>query len=269
MDINISSRLLTLRAAAPLVHNITNFVVMNNTANALLAVGASPVMAHAIDEIDQIVSLAGALVINIGTLSTDWANSMLRAADRANERQTPWVLDPVGAGISTLRNDTLLQLLNRNPTVIRGNASEILAMHQMGTPGGKGVDSTQSSDQALQAAKDLNQRYGSTVCVSGKIDYVVSDTRSAAIHNGHQLMQKVTGLGCTASALIGAFLALKEDVFQETVSGMAITSIAGEQAARLAEGPGTLQLHFYDCLYKLDPQTVHRHLKIEINGPAS
>lgn len=269
MDINISSRLLTLRAAAPLVHNITNFVVMNNTANALLAVGASPVMAHAIDEIDQVVSLAGALVINIGTLSTDWANSMLRAADRANERQTPWVLDPVGAGISTLRNDTLLQLLNRNPTVIRGNASEILAMHQMGTPGGKGVDSTQSSDQALQAAKDLNQRYGSTVCVSGKIDYVVSDTRSAAIHNGHQLMQKVTGLGCTASALIGAFLALKGDVFQETVSGMAITSLAGERAASVAEGPGTLQLHFYDCLYKLDQQTVHEHVKVEINGPAS
>lgn len=263
MEIDIYRQLQQLRETVPLVQNITNFVVMNNTANALLAVGASPVMAHAQEEIDEVLSLANSLVINIGTLSPIWIDGMVKAADLANALGKPWVLDPVGAGISKLRNECLKKLLSFSPTVVRGNASEILAIHNFSHPGGKGVDSNADSHMALNAAKALNRRYGSIICISGETDYVVSENRIVEVNNGNALMQKVTGLGCTASALIAAFLGLSENSFQETVAGVAVTSLAGELAAQTAAGPGTLQLHLYDCLYNLDQKTLDDRLNLK------
>lgn len=269
MEAAIYRQLQQLRETVPLVQNITNFVVMNNTANALLAVGASPIMVHAKEEIDDVLRLANSLVINIGTLSPIWIESMLKAADLASSLGKPWVLDPVGAGISTLRNDCLRELLSFAPTVVRGNASEILAIHNLSHSGGKGVDSTADSRVALNAAKELNRHYGSIICISGETDYIVSHDNIVEVTNGNALMTKVTGLGCTASALIAAFLGLRKNSFQETIAGVAITSLAGELAAQIAAGPGTLQLHLYDCLYNLDQKTLVDRLNLKQYAIAS
>jgi hydroxyethylthiazole kinase len=263
MENQIIRQLKELREKTPLVHNITNFVVMNNTANALLAIGASPVMVHSVDEVQDVVALSNALVINIGTLDRKWAKAMTKAAKRANKLKLPWILDPVGAGISPLRNEILHELLLLKPTVVRGNASEIIALHNSNLSTNKGVDSTQSSNDALEAAKALNQQYGCVICVSGKIDYILSDTRIAEVHNGHPMMTKVTGLGCTSTALIGAFLGLNLNPFEEAVAGVAIMSLSGELAAQGANGPGSLQLALYDTLYQLSDEQISKHVKLK------
>lgn len=260
---SIIKQLEELRELNPLVHNITNLVVMNNTANALLALGASPVMAHSPAEVKNVVEISKSLVINIGTLSASWIESMYQAASHATTVGCPWVLDPVGAGISALRNDALQQLLNLRPTVIRGNASEILALAGFSQATTKGVDSTAHSSTALQAAIKLQNSYNAIICVSGEIDYIVSANEIIEVHNGHIMMTKVTGLGCTSSALIGAFLGLRNDTVEETIAGVAVLSLTGELAARTAKGPGSLQMHLLDALYNLDTPTLQRELSIQ------
>ncbi len=241
----------TLRSKRPLVHNITNFVVMNTTANALLAIGASPVMAHAIEEVDEMSTIASALVINIGTLSREWNTAMGLAMTTARKQGAPIVFDPVGAGATTFRTQTCLDLINQNtPTVIRGNASEIMALAG-DTIQTKGVDSSAAANDADQAALALAKRYGCIVCVSGAIDLVTDGSRSARIRNGHPLMPKVTGLGCTASAVVGAFCASNSDPFIATCHAMLCMGICGEIAAEQAAGPGSLQMHLIDAFYNL------------------
>ncbi|WP_413531770.1 hydroxyethylthiazole kinase [Empedobacter brevis] len=264
MENQIIQNLHAVRTKNPLVHNITNFVVMNNTANALLVIGASPVMIHAHKEVENIVKISNSLVINIGTLDDYWAESMLIAAKKANELNKPWILDPVGAGISTFRNELLKELLLYRPTAIRGNASEILALDAFETVYGKGVDSTHQSNQAIKAAQNLNQKIGSVVCISGASDFVVYDNQLIEIKNGHELMTKVTGLGCSATAIIGAFIGLNENPFVETISGMAIFSLAGELAQRKSNGPGSLQMNLYDMLYNLSAEEIQSNLKISV-----
>ena len=261
MENDIYHLLSQVRERTPLVQNITNFVVMNNTANALLALGASPIMVHAEEEIEEVLQLCDSLVINIGTLSTPWAENMLKAARAANALHKPWILDPVGAGISTLRNEVLKELLALRPTAIRGNASEILALQHFDTKG-KGVDSTADSSAAVRAGKFLNRQYGSVVCISGEIDYIISDQEIAEVVNGSVMMTKVTGLGCTATAITGAFLGLATSPFDEAIAGVAITSLAGEMAANMAKGPGTLQLNLYDILYNLSKEQIVENLKM-------
>jgi len=266
MKQDIIAQLSKLRATSPLIQNITNFVVMNNTANAVLAIGASPMMVHAHKEAQSSVAIASALVINIGTLDDYWAESMILAASKAHEIGKPWILDPVGAGLSTFRNDVLERLISFRPTVIRGNASEIMSLETQASHG-KGVDSANSSDQALDAAKWINKNYGSIVCISGEIDYVVTADNVFAIKNGHPLMTKVTGLGCSATAVTGAFLGLNENPLLETLAGISLFSLAGELAQEKAKGPGTLQMELLDALYLLDEKTINERLKIEeING---
>lgn len=257
--------IIALRSKAPLIHNITNYVVMNSTANALLAIGASPVMAHAIEEVDEIVRLAatvgGSLVINIGTLSSRWIKSMARAMKAAKAYHLPIVFDPVGAGASRYRTETCKRLLDTiSPSVIRGNASEIAAItdHTVQT---KGVDSTLSSSDVLQTAQNLAAAFSCTVCVSGAVDLVTDGRQSTYIKNGHPLMSRVTGLGCTATALIAAFLAINSCAFAATAHAMAVMGIAGEIAAQQASGPGTLQLYFYDALYNLNSQQIETLLQ--------
>ena len=252
-----------VREISPLVHNITNYVVMNTTANALLAVGASPVMAHAEEEVEDMVKIANSVVINIGTLSKHWVSSMKLALKMANQLQKRVVLDPVGAGATPYRNEVIGKLLKEGKfSVIRGNASEIMAItsDQHKT---KGVDSTESSANAESAASFINEKYGSIVCISGATDYIISKNRVVKIKNGHPLMAKVTGLGCTATALIGAFIGTGEELFDCVVAATAVMAIAGELAVGLSDGPGSLQLNFLDKLYNMNEDEFFRTIRME------
>jgi len=202
-----------IRTEAPLVHNITNYVVMNTTANALLSIGASPVMAHAIEEVEEMAGIAQALVINIGTLSAPWIESMLKAAHAAKRRGIPIVLDPVGAGATRFRTETAHRLISEvPPAIIRGNASEIRSLYNAENTT-KGVDSMHGTEEALEASVELSKRYDCSVSVSGAVDVIVQGEKIVRISNGHPLMTRVTGLGCIASALTGAFAAINSSNF--------------------------------------------------------
>lgn len=254
----------SVKQNSPLVHNITNFVVMNNTANALLAAGASPIMAHAHPEVEDMVALCGATVINIGTLSEYWVTSMLKAAAKAHALSKPWILDPVGAGATAYRDETIAQLLAYKPTVIRGNASEIMALAKASQTKTKGVDSVHNSTEAIDAALWLNQTVGSVVCISGATDVVVSGNERILLKNGHPLMTKVTGLGCSATALIGAFVANDaEHPFLATAAAMALLSIAGELAEKQSSGPGSLQVNLLDKLHNITESEFLAHINVE------
>jgi hydroxyethylthiazole kinase len=256
----------TLREKAPVVHSITNYVVMNSTANALLALGASPVMAHAEEEMEEMVGIASALVINIGTLSPAWVRSMFRAAEAARKRQIPIVLDPVGAGATSYRTQTARELIKAvPPEIIRGNASEIMALLDSSTKT-KGVDSSASSDAAVVLGRALHAECGAVVCISGETDYTIGPAGVIRGRNGHIMMTRVTGLGCTASALCGAFAAVTSDAALAAAKAMAVMGIAGEIAVAGSAGPGSLQVQFLDALYRLSAEDVERLLKLEMEG---
>lgn len=257
------NNILLVRKKSPLVHNITNFVVMNNTANTLLAIGASPIMAHAHSEIDEMTNLCGSLVINIGTLDEYWDQSMLTAAKKANQLNKPYVIDPVGAGATHYRDRILTQLIALRPTAIRGNASEILALAKFNKTKTKGVDSTAESLEAIEAAVHINKQFGAIVCISGETDIIISENRKILIRNGNPLMTKVTGLGCSATAIIGAFIAVIENKTEAVAAATALIAIAGEIAAKTAKGPGTLQLLLLDKLYNITKNEFMSHINLE------
>jgi len=252
-----------IRSEAPLVHNITNYVVMNTTANALLAIGASPVMAHAIEEVEEMVGLARSLVLNIGTLSAPWVEAMRKAGRRAKERGIPVVLDPVGAGATRFRTETAHTLLVQvQPTIVRGNGSEIRALfYAEGAT--KGVDSRHGAEDALDAARSLAERHDCVVSVSGKVDIVVSGSSTLRVANGHPLMPRVTGLGCTATALTGACAAVNPSPLEAAAHAMAIMGVTGEIAAGRSGGPGSLQMHFLDTLHLLREEDLLRMVNME------
>lgn len=251
-----------VREQAPLVHNITNLVVMNNTANALLALGASPAMVHSTDEVEDFTPLARALVINIGTLYSEQIAAMKLAAAKAQAVGVPWILDPVGAGATPYRLRAATALARCQPTIIRGNGSEILALARGCGGAGKGVDSTDSSETALEAAQALATETDAVVAVTGAVDYVTDGAQVVEIHNGHSLMARVTGLGCSATAVIGACLAVERDAFVATVAGLAAFGIAGELAAEEARGPGSLQVALLDALYALDEAKLTARVRV-------
>lgn len=240
-----------IRKQAPLVHNITNYVVMNTTANALLAVGASPVMAHAIEEVEAITSIASSLVVNMGTLSKSWVEAMQLAMTKANELKKPIVFDPVGVGASPYRTETALTLMNDyKPSVIRGNASEIMALAQLSNST-KGVDSTISSDNALNAAQALSKTLKNTIVISGATDYIITNERVDKVTTGSPMMAKVTGMGCTATSIIGACVAVNSDYHEAAHNAMKLMGKAGVMAAKTAKGSGSFQMNFIDALYKM------------------
>ena len=256
-----------IREQGPLVHNITNYVVMNTTANALLALGASPVMAHAPEEVAEMVGLAGALVINIGTLSAPWIESMKITARAARERGIPIVLDPVGTGATRFRTQTALALIDEaTPTVIRGNASEILAL--AGAAGAtKGVDSVHGTDDALEAARAMADGNGLVVCVSGEVDVLTDGGRVLRVLNGDAMMPRITGLGCVASALTGAFLAVNASPLEAAAHAMATMGIAGELAGERSGGPAAFQVEFMDALYAFnEPDAARARFKTQGEG---
>lgn len=253
---SISADLAAVREKSPLVHNITNFVVMNNTANALLALGASPVMAHALDEVKDMVAIASALVINMGTLNPEWVEAMVEAGKAATERGIPVVFDPVGVGATPYRNRVAARILAEcRPTFIRGNASEIMALAQENVQT-KGVDSSAESNAAIEAAKRLATESGAVVVISGPEDFITDGTRVLSTQNGNTMMARVTGMGCTATAVLGAFAAVNDNRLLAAAHAMAVMGVAGELAVAKASGPGTLQLHFIDALYNLNEAAI-------------
>ncbi len=250
-----------IRAKSPLIHNITNYVVMNNTANALLAMGASPVMIHAEEEVADMAAMASALVINIGTLSEPWLRGMFKAFAAAVEKGVPVIIDPVGAGATPYRTRTIRELIHAGqPAIIRGNASEIMALTD-DTLKTKGVDSTAGSNEAVATAQHIAGDRKCVVCISGEVDYIVNSEKVVQVHNGHPMMTKVTGLGCTASALCGAFAAVEKNPLAAAAKAMAVMGIAGEMAVERSQGPGSLQMHFLDILYGLSETDIRKHLK--------
>jgi hydroxyethylthiazole kinase len=247
--------LANIRERTPLIHNITNFVVMNDTANVLLALGASPVMAHAIEEVREMVAYAGALVLNIGTLEERWIEAMIAAGEEANARGIPVVLDPVGAGATTFRTATTERIRSRvKVAVVRGNAAELATIAGMEAKI-RGVDSVASGDPAL-AAGLAAARFGGAAVVSGAVDYVSDGSRVAEIHNGHPLMGRITGSGCMATATVGAFLAVEPDPLLAAAEAMIAFGIAGELAAEHSAGPGTFRAELMDAVAALDKDTI-------------
>ena len=260
-----------VRQKTPLVHSITNLVVINFNANVLLAAGASPVMAHAHEEVRDMVSIESALVLNIGTLDPYWVESMKLALAESTRRGIPTVLDPVGAGASPYRNQTLDVLLAlAAPTVIRGNGSEIMSMAGDGMTT-RGVDSSPAAGDALDAAKALVCRTGGTVFVSGQTDHIVdAKKRWARLSNGHEWMTRITGVGCSATALIGAFCAVQPDAWRATTSAMAFLGVAREVATEKTQarsiGLGSMVVSLLDEIHLLDWPTFERRLKLQVEN---
>jgi hydroxyethylthiazole kinase len=261
--IDPGATLAALRERKPLIHNITNYVVMNETANAILALGALPVMAHAKDEVREMAGLAGALVLNIGTLSEEWIDAMLIAGAAANERGIPVVLDPVGAGATQYRTATAKRILDElDVTVLRGNAGEVATL--VGAEAEvRGVESIGGGGDAAELAREAARTLGLVASVTGAVDRVSDGQRSAAVSNGHELLAAITGTGCMSSALTGCFLAAKEDPFEAAVEALAAFGIAGEDAARDAQGPGSFHVALYDALAALDPLTLTARARVE------
>ncbi len=263
------SDILAVRGGSPLVHNITNGVVMNFNANVLLAAGASPIMAHAHEEVADLAGIAQALVLNIGTLEPYWIESMCLALTVAAGRGIPVVLDPVGAGATRYRNESIEKILTTAaPTVVRGNGSEIMSVAGADVRT-RGVDSGTAANDAVASAQALARRLQGVVCVSGAIDHVVDATdRMARLFNGHIWMTRITGVGCSASALIGAFCAVQPDAWRATVSAMALLGVVGEVAAKESQargqGVGAMQSGMLDALQLLGEATFMAHLKLDV-----
>ncbi|MEI6892550.1 MAG: hydroxyethylthiazole kinase [Pontiella sp.] len=248
-----------VREQKPLVVNITNYVVMNNTANALLAMGASPLMAHSQQEMAEMMRFSGALVINIGTLDSVWIPRMEYAVEQANANGKTIVLDPVGCGASDLRTKTARKIVQlADKLIVRGNASEIMALAGEQAQR-KGVDALDASESALNCAKFLANNASCSVVISGATDYVVTETDVSQLRNGDEMMPYVTGMGCTHTALIGAFAALGDD---SGLAATAVLGVAGEMAAEKSAGPGSLQVNLLDTLYQLDGATLLARLKL-------
>jgi hydroxyethylthiazole kinase len=254
-----------VREKRPLVHNITNYVVMNYTANALLACGASPVMAHAVEEVEEMVSLSGALVLNIGTLTLPWIEVMLKAGRRANELHVPVILDPVGAGATRLRTETAKRLIKSlSIAVIRGNASEILSLtKEKSGAGTKGVDSVHTVDQVTETAMILAKEFNTTLAITGAVDLITNGEQICRVMNGHAMMSHVTGTGCTATVIIGAFLAVCSNPLEAATAGLSYFGLAGEKAAVRALGPGSFQIALLDALYAIKEEELVEGAKIQ------
>lgn len=260
-----AENLAAIREKKPLIHNITNFVVMNYTANALLAMGASPVMAHAQDEVEEMVAFAGALVLNIGTLTDDWITSMIKAGKKASDLGIPIILDPVGSGATTLRTASARKIIAETRVgVIRGNASEILSLRHADSKT-KGVDSVHSVDEAAETARILAEELRTTLAITGPVDLITDGQRVVRVSNGHPLMGYVTGTGCTATVTIGAFLAVDEDPVSATATALAFFGLAGETAAKTSAAPGSFMIQMLDALYTITPVDLEQGCKIEAN----
>jgi hydroxyethylthiazole kinase len=252
-----------LRERKPLVHQITNYVVMNETANATLALGALPVMAHAREEVEEMVALAGALVLNIGTLSPHWVDAMLLAGKAANEHGIPVVLDPVGAGATRYRTESARRLLDEvKVAVLRGNQGEVATLVGVQAEV-RGVESIGGAGEPAELARTAARNLELVAAVTGPVDHVSDGDHVLAVANGHELLAAVTGTGCMSSAIPGCFLAVARDrVLEAAAVALAAFGVAGEDAARDAKGPGSFHVGLYDALAALEAETLDARARI-------
>jgi hydroxyethylthiazole kinase len=251
-----------LRQRKPLVHQITNYVVMNETANATLALGALPVMAHAPEEVEEMAGFAGALVLNIGTLSALWVEAMLAAGCAANERSVPVVLDPVGAGATRYRTETAKRILDEvDVAVLRGNAGEVATLVGVAAEM-RGVESIGAGGDPAEIAREAGRSLGLVASVTGTVDHVSDGERTAAISNGDAMLATITGTGCMSTAITGCFLAVADSAFDAAVEALVAFGVAGEDAARDAKGPGSFHVNLYDALAALDPATLDGRARV-------
>ncbi len=260
---SIGENLAELRRKRPLVHSMTNYVVMNETANALLCLGALPVMAHAIEEVEEMVGISGALVLNIGTLTPNWIDSMLAAGKRANELGVPVILDPVGAGATRLRTESSMRILeNVKVSIVRGNAGEIAALSGAASEV-RGVESISAPDAVDELASAFASRFGVVAAVTGAVDVVSDGERTAKISNGHVMLSKVVGTGCMSNVIIAAFAAVEPDAFAAAVGGLVTFGIAGEMAAEISgDRPGTFHVELYNALHAIDGAEIRSRAKV-------
>jgi len=254
-----------IRQKAPLIHNITNFVVMNSSANILLAIGASPVMAHCRAEVAEMTSLASALVLNIGTIQEDWLESMICAAKTANSIGIPVILDPVGAGATKLRTEAIKKIMkNCSISVLRGNCSEILSLESSDIKT-KGVDTSLSlSDQIVDAAKQMAIEKKCIIAISGEEDCITDGTKVFRVRNGQPIMTKVTGSGCGLTAVTAAFCAVADNnLTLATAAAFGYYGLCGDLAIKTSDKPGSFHVAFIDHLYSTENEEIKKHLKIK------
>jgi hydroxyethylthiazole kinase len=251
-----------LRERRPLIHQIANYVVMNETANITLALGGLPVMAHAREEVEEMVAIAGALVLNIGTLSPHWVDAMLAAGRAANARGVPVVLDPVGAGATRYRTETAHRILTDvQVSVLRGNAGEVATL--VGRPAEvRGVESIDGAADAAELARSAARALGLVASVTGPVDHVSDGVETRAIANGHPLLAAITGTGCMSTAVTGCFLAVADSPLEAAVDALVAFGVAGEDAAVGAHGPGSFHVNLYDAVAALDPRTLDARARV-------
>lgn len=273
MDIKtyIGNLLENVRERAPLVHHITNYVTVNDCANITLSIGASPVMADDINEVEAMTSIASSLVINIGTLNSRTVECMIKAGKKANEAGIPVILDPVGAGATPYRTKVAKTIMdNIELAVIRGNLSEIKTLYGINTKT-KGVDSlydTSIKDELEKGkllAKDFSKRVGSIIAITGAVDIVTDGKMIYTVENGHKIMSKITGTGCMCSSLIGSYLGTNEDNLLAALSGVVSMGISGElayESLKEGEGTGTFKVKLMDNIYNLSKEVIEKRGKI-------
>ena len=258
----VAASLERVRAQAPLVHNVTNDVAMQFSANLLIAAGASPIMSMAEEETAELAAMSGALVVNMGTATSLWLRGAQKAIAGAQSAGRPWVFDPVGIGATGYRREIGARLFAAGPTVVRGNGSEIVALAGETGGGGRGVDSTLGSDAALDAAKALARRAGCTAVVTGEIDLITDGQRVLRLANGHPLLTRITASGCGLTALVGAWLAVCDDQLQACAGALAAYGVAAEIAAERTAGPGTFMAGLIDALAALEPAALEARVRL-------
>jgi len=251
----------TVRETAPLVHNMTNLVMQYDTAAVIAAVGGTQLTLHTIEEAADMAALSGAIAVNLGTLDNAFLRSVREALRVAGTSARPWVVDPVAAGLTAYRTRAAQEILNLGPTVIKGNASEILVLAG-GPERGHGADSLHEVDDAATAGRTLAQRHGSIVVISGSEDMITDGEQIVRVANGRPIMGRMIGSGCMLTAVIGCFLAVSEDPFEAALAAVAFFNVAGEVAAESAGGPGSLKPLFIDALYELDRKALNERVRL-------
>lgn len=254
----------TVRERKPLVHHITNLVVMNETANITLAAGALPVMAHALEEAAEMAGKANALVLNIGTLWPEQVDAMVAAGKRANEAGIPVIFDPVGAGATNYRTEVSMKLMeNLEIALVRGNAAEISILAGLEAKIA-GVEAAGGTASCKDAAIAFAGKYGCAAAVTGPVDIVIGNGKILSVSNGHEMMSRVTGTGCMATAVIGAYAAVHDDIAEAAAAALAVYGLSGEIAAREANGPGTFHALLYDSLANLTDEEIRKGARIDV-----
>jgi hydroxyethylthiazole kinase len=252
-----------VRSVKPVVHHLTNWVTIYDCANIVKVFGASPVMAHAPEEVAEMTLISGALVLNIGTLTTGMIEAMKISARTANEKGTPVVLDACGAGATQFRDRKSFELLQAaHIDILKGNASEIARLCGE-TVRTKGVDSTKVSKNMVDLSGEFARRYKCVVVVTGPEDIVTDGSRGYLVKNGHAMMGNIVGTGCMAASVIGTFAAVEKDLVLAAAAGLSCFEIAAEQAAKAVKGPGSFKEKLFDCVYHLDKKTITRMQKVE------